>query len=154
VETIEDKGAGANDGDRTLELERTSATLSDEEKLPVLVKQVFHIDKSTFEYVKEDQETFNLSMKANCGTMVKVTRLLVFVGCPQSGIIEVFMRRSMNVIYVLGKYEETGFREDVSIIQHENGKQVLLFLSIPGKDVQSDVKIAVLEVIVDTMMED
>ena len=79
---------------------------------------MFNIDKSTLKAEKGEQEAFNLTLSSNCGSNIKVTELLVIVACPENGVLEVFIKRSMKVIYSLLKWQEFSFGSDISLIEH------------------------------------
>lgn len=53
---------------------------------------------------------------------VKTTKHLVIVACPKSGIIEIYMKRSMKVVQAFIKWRGVGFDENWSTIELLKGE--------------------------------
>ena len=71
--------------------------------------------------IDSEKAIYSLSGQ-NCGSQVKMTKSLVFVGCAERGLIEVFQRRNMERLTLVNKWQKEGIGEDWSLIEHLGGK--------------------------------
>ena len=46
-------------------------------------------------------ETYPLLNLANCGSRIQLTKYLIFVGCAENKVIEVYFRKSMKLLNMI-----------------------------------------------------
>jgi hypothetical protein len=89
------------------------------------------------EYEKGFESWTSLENQENCSSRLIVSLDLIFVGCAQNGIIEVYKRNTLEFLYQLGFPEylsDIHIGEDWNIVNMNNAREYLLIIPVENDD--------------------
>ena len=77
-----------------------------------------------------EQDYFYLRDRRNCGSKILLTKYMVFIGCAEHSIIEIYAREEMYLFRTIEKFENLTIGADWTVLEPEKGRQIFLFVPV------------------------